>query len=185
MFRSFLALLSLTVFALALGIGAVACEDHPLGPGADDDENETLEPAPPVAETSNLTQMGLVMATLGRARFHDTEDSIADGEIPDDARFTVLRMEALIRATNWPDELESDALALADVMNTAAEAYDAGDVEAALEHAEAVHDSEHDFSGAVWAFLGEETGVDGLGADHDDGGDASPTAEESESEESE
>jgi hypothetical protein len=137
-----------------LALGVAAC--------GDDDDDDGDSEAGEAREADQLLHAALVTQVLDNAGFHDVEDSVADGEIPADARFTVLQMEALVRAADWPSELAEDALALADTMNEAAAAYDEGDAEAALEHAEAVHDGQHEFSEAVTTLLGESVGVEEL-----------------------
>jgi hypothetical protein len=137
-----------------LALGVAAC--------GDDDDDDGDSEAGEAREADQLLHAALVTQVLDNAGFHDVEDSVADGEIPADARFTVLQMEALVRATDWPSELAEDALALADTMNEVAAVYDEGDAEAALEHAEAVHDGQHEFSEAVTTLLGESVGVEEL-----------------------
>jgi hypothetical protein len=104
----------------------------------------------------------LAIRTLDEAGFHDVEDSIADGEIPADARTVALKMEAIVAATDWPGDLSDQADELAGALNAAAAAYEGEDAQAALPAAERVHDLEHDFSAEAWAWIGEQTDVDGL-----------------------
>jgi hypothetical protein len=78
-------------------------------------------------------------------------------------------MEAIVGATNWPDDLSDQADELAGALNAAAAAYAGEDAAAALPAAERVHDIEHDFSAEAWAWIGDQVGVDGL-AHEEEGG---------------
>jgi hypothetical protein len=113
--------------------------------------------------------VALAIRTLDEAGFHGVEDSVAGGEIPADARTVALKMEAIVGATNWPDDLSDQADELAGALNAAAAAYEGEDAAAALPAAERVHDIEHDFSAEAWAWIGDQVGVDGL-AHEEEGG---------------
>jgi hypothetical protein len=141
---------------LAAGLVAAAFLGGLIGAACSDNDTEAQDADQQVLNVATAVRM------MDEAGFHDTEDSIAAGEIPGDAGSTALKMQAVIIATDWPGDLEDQADELAQVMAEAAVAYDAGDAAAALPHAEAVHDVEHEFSSAAWSWIGEQTGVDGL-----------------------
>jgi hypothetical protein len=154
------AIVSLTVLTTAVACGDD--DDDDVEAGNTDDSGD--------ASANGAQAIALSIREIDTAGFHDTEDSIAGGEIPATARSTALQIEALIRLTAWPEALEDQALELADTLNEAAAAYDQGDAEAALPHAEAVHDGQHDFSAEVYVYLGEEAGVTELTGGHGDEG---------------
>lgn len=156
------ALFAFIAGALVVLAAMAACgddDDVEAGENGTDSENGDVA-------GSDAFAAALAIEVIDNSGFHDTEEAIADGEIPATARNDALTTEALIRVTPWPESLMDQALELADTLNEAAAAYDEGDAEAALPHAEAVHDAQHDFSAEVYAYLGEEAGVSELAGGH-------------------
>jgi len=100
---------------------------------------------------------------LDKAGLHGIDESInTDKTIPPTARTTAQKLQAVTELTEWPDDLQDDADALAVVFKDLAAALDgdAPDITKAGEAAKKAHDAEHDFSHDVWAHLYSEAGVD-------------------------
>lgn len=114
--------------------------------------------------------MILAINALDGAGFHDISVAInEDGEIPATAVTTARKMQALVKSTEWPDELGDGADALEQALSEMASAIGAANAspESAGEIAERVHDVEHDFSGEVWAYIYGETDIESGAGGHD------------------
>lgn len=115
------------------------------------------------SEASSDAQILNAINILSKAGLHDIDDSInEDKTIPANARTTALQLQAVTAITEWPDDLQDDADALAKVFEEMAAALDGEnpDLAKAGEAAKKAHDAEHDFSHDVWAYLYEQGGVD-------------------------
>ena len=123
------------------------------------------------AQEADQQVLNVALATrvMDEAGFHEVQESIAEGEIPAEAATTALRMRALVLATDWPDPLADGAEQLATTLADAAAVYDVGDPASALPNAESVHDTQHEFSGLTWSWIGEETGVEDIIQPSDEG----------------
>jgi len=103
------------------------------------------------------------ITTLDNAGLHAIDESINDSqEVPADARTTALRMEAVTRLADWPDEFEEPADQLANTFSELAVALDSDspDLARAGELAKRAHDEQHDLSGNIWTWLQEEAGME-------------------------
>lgn len=152
--------LLLPLFALLALVGAftlIACGD-------DDDDAENGD-----AHSGNNAEVIAAINFLSNAGLHGIDESINDdGEIPGNARTQAQRAEAVTRLTEWPEDLQASADALAQIFADMAAALDgdAPDMEAAGEAAKNAHDAEHDFSADVWAHIYAEAGIEGAGGGH-------------------
>lgn len=159
MLRSSRKNLLVPLFALLALVGAftlIACGDDDDDVDGDDHDGDHAEV---IAAINFLSNAGL----------HDIDESINDdGEIPANARTVAQRAEAVTRLTDWPDDLQASADALAQVFADMAVALDgeAPDMAAAGDAAANAHDAEHDFSADVWAHLYAEAGIEGAGEGH-------------------
>lgn len=103
------------------------------------------------------------ITTLDNAGLHAIDESINDSqEVPADARTTALRMAAVTRLADWPDEFEESADQLANTFSELAAALDSDspDLARAGELARRAHDEQHDLSGDIWTWLQEEAGIE-------------------------
>lgn len=99
---------------------------------------------------------------LDNAGLHAIADSISkDKTIPATAQSTYQKLQALTLLTDWPEELASQASALAAILGEAAAAVDGQkpDLAKATEAAKKAHDAEHDFSSELWEHLYAEAGL--------------------------
>jgi len=117
------------------------------------------------SEDTSDAEVDLVSAivTLDNAGLHAIDEAINESqEVPADARTTALRMEAVTRLAEWPEEFEDAAGQLANTFSELAAALDSDNPElaAAGELAKRAHDEQHDLSGEVWAWLQEEAGIE-------------------------
>lgn len=136
---------TLAVLALAtVGLAAGACS----GGGASPSE---------ISVVSAIT-------TLDNAGLHAIDELInEDQEVPADARTTALRMEAVTRLADWPEEFEDAASQLAKTLGELAVALDSDnpDLIAAGQLAKRAHDEHHDLSSEIWTWLQEKAGIGG------------------------
>lgn len=114
---------------------------------------------------SNSAEVDVVSAitTLDNAGLHAIDESINENqEVPADARTKALRMEAVTRLAEWPEEFEDPADELANTFRELATVLDSDspDLARAGELAKRAHDEQHDLSGDIWAWLQEEAGME-------------------------
>lgn len=114
---------------------------------------------------SNSAEVDVVSAitTLDNAGLHAIDESINENqEVPADARTKALRMEAVTRLADWPEEFEDPADELANTFRELAAVLDSDspDLARAGELAKRAHDEQHDLSGDIWAWLQEEAGME-------------------------
>lgn len=111
------------------------------------------------------------IAYLDKAGLHDLDVSINEkNEIPASARNHALKLQAVTLITEWPDDLESEAKALATIFGDLAKALDGDkpDAKVAGPLAKKAHDGQHDFSEKVWTHLKEEAGLAATAGTHKD-----------------
>jgi hypothetical protein len=96
------------------------------------------------------------------AGLHEMDEAINDGQIPADARTKVQQLQAITNITDWPDDLQSQGEALADIFAEFATALegDSPDMARAAEISKKAHDGAHDFSHEVWKYLYEKGDVE-------------------------
>lgn len=160
MIRSSRQNLLLPLFAILALVGAFAL----IACGDDDDDAENGD-----SHGGNNAEVISAINFLSNAGLHDIDVAINDdGEIPGNAGTQAKRAEAVTRLTEWPEDLQASADALADIFAALAAAVDgeSPDMEAAGEAATNAHDAEHDFSADVWAHLYAEAGIEGGGGGH-------------------
>jgi hypothetical protein len=107
---------------------------------------------------------------MDNAGLHDIDESIRSKQtVPPTARTTALKMQAVTKLTDWPEEFKADAETLAAAFAALAAALDSDkpDLAKAGAAAKRAHDVQHDFSGKVWAHLESEAGIAGAEAPHD------------------
>lgn len=116
-------------------------------------------------DASKSTEVNVVSAitTLDNAGLHAIDESINETQkVPADARTKALRMEAVTRLAEWPEEFEDPADELANTFRELATVLDSDspDLARAGELAKRAHDEQHDLSGDIWAWLQEEAGME-------------------------
>jgi hypothetical protein len=137
--------LALTTLAVAGLVFAAAC-----GSGGD-------------SEASKDAAILNAVNIMDNAGLHEMDEAINDDkEIPANARTTAQQLQAITNLTEWPDELESQAEALAAIFGEFAAAIegDSPDIVKAAEASKRAHDAQHDFSHEVWKYLYEKGGVE-------------------------
>lgn len=108
---------------------------------------------------SDLTIMAAIMY-LDSAGLHDIEVEVEKtGVPPGDARGRALRMEAIVRLTEWPDELDNRAKKLAQLLGDMATSLAGNDPKMAAQAVTKAHNAEHDFSFYAWEYLQKKAGV--------------------------
>jgi hypothetical protein len=115
-------------------------------------------------ESEATANAGVVNAIniLDNGGLHAIDESInKDKTIPATAKTTAQKLQAVTELTEWPDELQDEADALAKVFADMVTALngDSPDMTKAGEAAKKAHDAQHDFSHEVWAHLYEEAGI--------------------------
>jgi hypothetical protein len=142
---------ALILFAIGLlavaSLGLAACN-------GDDDGDQS--------GSSGTGGVMIAIITLDRAGLHGIDESLnRDGKVPSGARNTALQMQTLVKLTTWPENLRSQANALAGILGEMAAALDGEkiDVQEASFAAKRAHDAQHEFSGLVWAELYRQAGV--------------------------
>jgi len=123
--------------------------------GGDDDDDDDA------ADVANA------ISILDNAGLHEIDESIKnDREIPADAKSTVQKLQAVTELTDWPDELQAEADALADIFGEFVTALSPAtpDLDRAAEASKKAHDAEHEFSHEVWKHLYEEAGISTSGS---------------------
>ena len=116
-------------------------------------------PASPAAAQMDafaVAQKAQAMTTvyqLDQVGFHALSEEIAGGSVPAGALGKVRNARIMTAATSWPEPLHEQAQALSAKMVEYEAVLRTEDAAKAAPIAEAVHDLEHDFSGAVYTWL--------------------------------
>jgi len=100
---------------------------------------------------------------LDSAGLHGIDESINEQRtIPANARTVALQAETAIQLTDWPNDLDNEADALAATFREMAGvlAVDPPDLTKSGEIAAKAHDQEHDFSHRVWEYLYDKADVE-------------------------
>lgn len=131
------------ISTLALGaLGIAAC--------GDDDGEEGGQNAAVFTAISALDNAGL----------HEIETEIVEtGTPPGDAQATALRMQTIVKLTDWPKDLQADADKLAQYLGEMASALGGNDKEKMKEASGKAHDAAHDLSHEAWIYLQKQAGV--------------------------
>ena len=114
------------------------------------------------SDASRDAQVLNAINILDKAGLHEIDESIKDKkEIPANARTTAQQLQAVTAITEWPDDLQSQADALAKIFEELAAALDGDnpDMAKAADASRKAHDGQHDFSHEVWKHLYEQGGV--------------------------
>ncbi|HXK32937.1 MAG TPA: hypothetical protein VNM91_02855 [Dehalococcoidia bacterium] len=157
--------------ALAVAFFAAACDDDAesndnASQGSVDTVNAQVQELHGDVQRVEMMHALLALSTLG---LHDMDEALNGGGAIESSFIPNTRAAWRILAlTDWHDDVRADAEAVRDDAAALLEALQADDLEAAKEHASALHDSEHDFSGAVWEMLETEAGVEEPGGSHGD-----------------
>ena len=141
----------------ALVLTAAACDD------AETVQDDTATQAS-IAELSARVQRNeMITATLTLATLplHDIDEAIAAGEVPSNVIPTMRTVIRMANLTNWSDDLQTDATAVHDNAEALIAALESDDLDAAKEHATAVHEGAHDFTANAWDALAPATGGEG------------------------
>ncbi len=107
---------------------------------------------------------------IDTAGLHEMNEEIVNtGKIPADAHTVAVKLQTVTLLTEWPDDLDSQAKALAALFGEMAKALDAGnpDVKKVEEATTKAHDGWHDFSHEVWDHLAKEAKVSGADDSHE------------------
>lgn len=148
----------LASFALA-SVSALALVASACG----DDDADASDDTGASGSASSVTSQMFAIQFIDTAGLHGIDEAINDEKtVPATARTSVLKSAAVLRNTEWPEELSAPADALANTMVEFAEVLNADPVDMAKagEMAAKVHDDAHDLSHDAWAHFYEEAGVD-------------------------
>lgn len=100
------------------------------------------------------------ITALDNAGLHEIEVELqTTGTPPGDAQATALRMQSIVKLTEWPSDLKAPAGKLADLLGQMAAALAGADQARAKEATTNAHNAAHDFSFAAWTHLQKKAGV--------------------------
>jgi len=114
------------------------------------------------SDGSNTRDAGVFTAILAldNAGLHEIETEIVDsGTPPGDAQMTALRMQSVVKLTDWPKDLKALADKLANYFGDMATALGGNDKAKIKEAVSNAHEAEHDFSHETWSYLQKKAGV--------------------------
>lgn len=160
--------LLLGVAALAVAFFAAACDDdaesnNNASQGSVDAVNARIEELHDDVQRVEMMHALLALSKLG---LHDMAEGLRGGAIESSYIPNTRAAWRILALTDWHDDVRADAEAVRDDAGALLEALQADDIEAAKEHARALHEGEHDFSGAVWELLESQAGVEEPGGGH-------------------
>jgi outer membrane murein-binding lipoprotein Lpp len=93
---------------------------------------------------------------LDNAGLHAIDEGLQEADEIDASYLGVIqRIRGVVAATPWPEELQAQATALVETMDSLAAALEADDLEAARAGATETHEVQHEFSHAVGEWLAE------------------------------
>ena len=143
----------------AIVASATAISPAPTEPAEMPTESPTTSPTDMPATVTTVVITGTSISTaspfnvsvaqmfLDTAGFHGMAETLSDTRKIDTAYLsTVNRVTKVLTQTVWPAELNAEAQTFIGTLNTFAAALTAGDVEAAVESSDAVHDEQHELS---------------------------------------
>ena len=111
--------------------------------------------------TTNTFEVAVAQYVMDNAGFHVMDDELAETSTVDPAyASTVMRVARVIGSMEWPPELAERADHLIEVLADFHSALLEDDAEAAAPLASMAHDSQHDFSGTISAWLSGEMSVE-------------------------
>lgn len=139
----------------ASGAGALA-----VTPTTEASEHEhTDEAAMAEGEQGQTFQVAVTTYLMDSAGFHAIDERInREGVIDAGDAGVVNRVNRLLAATDWPEELQAQVDTLSETLTQYAEALANDDVEAAKPLATQAHELQHDLSHAAEQWLGGMTG---------------------------
>ena len=144
---------ALALLGLAAAMAIAACGD-------DDDKGSSA--------SSTTTQVLTAINILDNAGLHEMDEELNEqGEIPANGETVARHLEAVVRLTDWPSNLEGTANRLAGLLHDLATEFDKDNIDVARagELAAQVHDTWHDLSHDTWAYLAEQAGIEGEAGD--------------------
>lgn len=151
-----------TAFGVACGSGENKNEQAPQPTTADEPAQEGASDV----ETSVASTL-VAIDSIDSAGFHDMAEDLAQAtEINPRYADKVANVLTVVGATVWPDDVQTQLAAMSGDLTALKTALDAGDLEGAQTASEAIHDSQHEFSKAVYAWIGGESGALASASDH-------------------
>lgn len=158
-------MLAVAQFGPAAGVGlangagaAAATATAPLAGNADEADHGDAAVMIP-GETEQLFQVAIAAYLLDTAGLHAMDDRInRTGVIEAGDAGVVKRINTVLWATAWPEELQTQVDLLKDTLSSYAEALANDDLEKAKPLATQAHELQHDLSHAVEHWVGEMTG---------------------------
>jgi hypothetical protein len=154
---------SLNTFAAALTAGDVeaAVEASDVVHDAQHDLSHHIDEwaatGPARAQEVNPFDVSVAQMFMDTAGFHGMAETLSDTRKIDTAYLsTVNRVTKVLTQTTWPTALSEEAQAFIGSLDTFAAALTAGDVEAAVEASDGVHDAQHELSHHIDAWINPE-----------------------------
>lgn len=155
--------LLLGVAGLAVAFFATACDDD-----AESNDNASQGSVDTVsAQVQELraglqrTEMMHALLELSKLGLHDMDEGLSgDRTIESDYIPNTRTAWRILALTDWHEDVRADAEAVRNEAAALLAALEAEDAEAAREHARALHEREHDFSGAAWELLESQAGIE-------------------------
>lgn len=152
------ALLAVALIATA-GMVAAACGDE-----ADTANNPSQASVDAINERIQRNEMMFAVIELGGLGLHDMDVALNEDETIDSSFVPITRTAIrLLALTNWTPEFQEDAASVREDAEALLAALQADDLEAAKQHATALHGSEHDLNAAVWNHLAADLPEDAGG----------------------
>jgi outer membrane murein-binding lipoprotein Lpp len=128
----------------------------------------TLSAEPPAAPDEHAEDAGIFEVTVAQyvmdtAGFHSMDEALNETKTVEASYLSaVKRVQKVLSATVWPEELQAQSTGLMELLDKFAEALDADNGEEAATLASEVHTAQHDLSGAIDEWLG-------VGGEHEHG----------------
>lgn len=147
---------------------AVACGD-------DAETDSSAQQSDVEALNARVERVEMMHAVIGLSKLglHDMDVALQEGTIESSFSGNTRTAIRLLALTEWSPEFEDDAAAVEGHAVDLLRALEDEDLDAASAAALELHDTEHDFSAAVWAVLAADLAPDAGGVEsHGDGDDA-------------
>ena len=105
--------------------------------------------------SDDLFAVSMAQYVLDTAGFHTMAETLAETQQIDPAYLgTVNRAQKILANVSWPESLLEQEQAFESLLGDFATALEADDAESAVQYSDEVHDSQHELSHAIDAWLG-------------------------------
>lgn len=163
--------LAIVAMLAALMAFAIACGDDESNTDTSTEPPAAAQPSPePDAASDIETSIASTLVaidSIDSAGFHDMAEDLAEAaEINPRHAGKVGNVLTVIAATAWSEDVRAELDVMTADLKALKTALDADDLEGARTHSEAVHDSQHDFSKAVYGWLDGHSGGLAAASDH-------------------